>query len=229
MRGSQRPTEKVIYYQVKSKDLECPIFKSNSEGESNETNLSGHLISLEFKTFEYANFTKKGHTIEFKLYDPDADERYLVNVGWTQLGRSFLNQLLNSPLPFEEPMELSLYTKDDYPQISLTYNRQWPGVRFKWKEHIAPLIQEYEDPNSASGTSKSYQKVNGMLKKEVEKTLLNAIAANAKRFAAKEPAAEKKEAVVEEDKTQFLFPEPEEKEAPPPPKYYPPPADDLPF
>ena len=195
MRGSQdpHPRETVIFYQLKAKfkkfpsDEEHPAFRcrsfdSNKEPLPHETELSGHLIDVNFKTIQYDNHTKRAELLELKLHDPDSKETYLIGAYWSLLTLSLLNQLLNSPFPFQEPVRLSVYTKNDFPAISVTYNKQWAGVRYKWKEDIEPLITHYDDPNSSTGSSKSYHRVNEMMKDEVNKTLLPQVQKNAERL-----------------------------------------------
>lgn len=178
MRGSTLPKEKIYYYQIKSKDLDSPIFKCNSKNSAgeyfpDETLLIGHPIDLRFTTFEYLKHskTRHGHTIKLKLYSPQVDEYYMIDVGWSSLGRSLLNHLLMLPRPLQEPIQISLYrNKEDFHSISVQINRQWTGVRYK-HEDWKPLIDKVPNPDNPSDPNdliNSYSRVNQALKEECQ-------------------------------------------------------------
>ena len=191
MRGSEKPPrENIIYYELKtkleehSKEDAHPVFKCKSKDKdgkqlSNETELTGHLVDLRFKEIKYGHYSEKAELVEFELYDPQTDERYLISSWQNSLSRDFLNQLLNCPLPFDEPLRLSLYKKNDFANLSLNVNTEWPGVRFKWKEDIAPLITEVEFKGKKM---KDYSAVDRLMQKEIKLLTIKAIKANAERF-----------------------------------------------
>lgn len=191
MRGSTLPKENIYYYQIKTKDLDAPVFKcnsKNSQGEyfPDETLLIGHPVDLRFTTFEYIKVgkTRTGHAIKLKLYSPDVKEYYMIDVGWSALGRSMLNHLLMLPIPIKEPIQISLYcNKEGFHSISVQINRQWTGVRYK-HEDWKPLIDKVPNPDNPTDPTdmiNSYSRVNQALKEEcTDGGLISAIQAHGK-------------------------------------------------
>lgn len=104
---------RVLYFNLKDKDLPAPLFEIQEKDAEAKyqtigtaTRVEGRLISVYPRENEYQG--KKIRSTGVVMYDADAREAYIVSIPYTYLGRNILNSLLGLK-DYTAPIEIGVY------------------------------------------------------------------------------------------------------------------------